>query len=94
MFKIEMENWMMIHEAMTNDFEVAFEDLAVGFDDKTANGHILDMETGEVLVQVANGEVVYIAPHIVDKMIAEIGEVDPELAMALTFMRIIVALGE
>lgn len=84
MFKIEMENWMMVHEAVTNDFDTALEDLAVGFEDKTANGHIIDMETGEVLVQVANGDVVYIAPDVVVEMLGAIAEEDPALAMALT----------
>lgn len=86
MFKIEFENWMMTHEAITNDFGTALEDLAVAIDDETADGHIIDAETGEVLVQVAKGDVVYIAHDVLMEMIAVIGEVDPEVAMAMTLM--------
>ena len=86
MFKIEFENWMMIHEAITNDFGTALEDLAVAIDDETANGHIINAETGEVLVQVAKGDVVYIAHDVLMEMIAAIGEVDPEVAMAMPLM--------
>ena len=86
MFKIEFENWMMTHEAITNDFGTALEDLAVAIDDETADGHIIDAETGEVLVQVAKGDVVYIAHDVLMEMIAAIGEVDPEVAMAMTLM--------
>ena len=86
MFKIEFENWMMIHEAITNDFGTALEDLAVAIDDETANGHIINAETGEVLVQVAKGDVVYIAHDVLMEMIAVIGEADPEIAMAMTLM--------
>jgi hypothetical protein len=39
MFKIEMENWLMVHEAITNDFVTALDDLAVAIDDESANGH-------------------------------------------------------
>ena len=64
MFKIEMENWLMVHEAITNDFVTALDDLAVAIDDESANGHIIDLETGEVLVQISEGNVVYIAPVV------------------------------
>lgn len=94
MFKIEMENWMMVHEAMTNDFDTALEDIAVGFGDETADGHIIDMETGEVLVQVAKGDVVYIAPHVIEAMLDAIAEVDPEMAFALALMGMIATMGE
>lgn len=86
MFKIEFENWMMIHEAITNDFGTALEDLAVAIDDETANGHIIDAETGEVLVQITEGNVVYIAHDVLMEMIGAIGEEDPEIAMAMTLM--------
>ena len=64
MFKIEMENWMMIHEAITNDFATALDDLAIALDDETACGYIIDMETGEVLVHIECGEVVYISLEV------------------------------
>jgi hypothetical protein len=89
MFKIEFENWMMIHEAVTNDFDTALEDLAVCFEDETASGHIIDMETGEVLVQVAEGNVVYIAPDLVVEMLDAIAEEDPGMAMVLALMGMI-----
>lgn len=61
MFKIEFENWLMVHEAITNDFATALDDLAVCFEDETACGHIIDLETGEVLVHIENGAVAYIS---------------------------------
>ena len=83
MFKIEMENWLMVHEAITNDFVTALDDLAVAIDDESANGHIIDLETGEVLVQISEGNVVYIAPVVLAEMVEAIAEDDPFLAMMM-----------
>jgi hypothetical protein len=89
MFKIEMENWLMVHEAITNDFETALDDLAVAIDDESANGHIIDLETGEVLVQISEGNVVYIAPVVLAEMVEAIAEDDPFLAMMMTIAMMI-----
>lgn len=84
MFKIEFENWMMIHEAITNDFDTALEDLAVCFEDETACGHIIDMETGEVLVHIECGEVVYISLEVKLAMLQAIfDEVANDVVMAI-----------
>jgi hypothetical protein len=89
MFKIEMENWLMVHEAITNDFVTALDDLAVAIDDESANGHIIDLETGEVLVQISEGNVVYIAPAVLAEMVEAIAEDDPFLAMMMTIAMMI-----
>ena len=89
MFKIEMENWLMVHEAITNDFVTALDDLAVAIDDESANGHIIDLETGEVLVQISEGNVVYIAPVVLAEMVEAIAEDDPFLAMMMTIAMMI-----
>ena len=84
MFKIEMENWMMIHEAITNDFATALDDLAIALDDETACGHIIDMETGEVLVHIECGEVVYISLEVKLAMLqAVFDEVANDAVMAI-----------
>lgn len=84
MFKIEMENWMMIHEAITNDFATALDDLAIALDDETACGHIIDMETGEVLVHIECGEVVYISLEVKLAMLqAVFDEVANDVVMAI-----------
>lgn len=92
MFKVEMENYAEVVEVITNDFDTALEELVAGVDDVTANGHIYDMTTGEVLVQIANGEVVYIASDILNEMIAAIGEENPELAMFMALMALVMDL--
>lgn len=89
MFKIEMENWLMVHEAITDDFVTALDDLAVAIDDESANGHIIDLETGEVLVQISEGNVVYIAPVVLAEMVEAIAEDDPFLAMMMTIAMMI-----
>lgn len=47
------------------------------------SGHIANAETGEALVIVENGNVVYIAPETIAKMLDDIFEKDPKLALAL-----------
>ena len=47
------------------------------------SGRIEDMETGEVLVIVENGNVVYIAPDTLTEMLDTIFEKDPMLALSL-----------
>ena len=47
------------------------------------SGHIVDAETGEALVIVENGNVIYIAPETMTKMLDDIFEKDPKLALAL-----------
>ena len=47
------------------------------------SGHIEDMETGEVLVTIENGDATYIAPPIMIKMMDDIFEADPLLGIKL-----------
>lgn len=92
MFKVEMENYAEVVEVITNNFDAALDELVAGVEDVTANGHIYDMTTGEVLVQIANGEVVYIAPGTLNEMIAAIGEESPEIAMLMALMALVMDL--
>ena len=47
------------------------------------SGRTEDMETGEVLVIVENGDVTYIAPETMTEMLDAIFEADPMLALSL-----------
>ena len=47
------------------------------------SGHITNAETGEALVIMENGNIVYIAPETIIKMLDDIFEKDPILAMGL-----------
>ena len=47
------------------------------------SGRVEDMETGEVLVIVENGNVTYIAPETMTDMLDDIFEVDPMLGLGL-----------
>ena len=52
-------------------------------DNPNVSGHIVNTETGEALVIVENGNVIYIAPETIVKMLDDIFEKDPILAMGL-----------
>ena len=47
------------------------------------SGHITNAETGEALVIMENGNIVYIAPETIIKMLDDIFEKDPIGAMGL-----------
>ena len=47
------------------------------------SGHVEDMETGEVLVTIENGDVTYIAPDTMLEMMDAIFEADPMLGIGL-----------
>ena len=47
------------------------------------SGHIANAETGKALVIVEDGNVVYIAPETIIKMLDDIFEADPMLALGL-----------
>ena len=47
------------------------------------SGHIANAETGEALVIVENGNVTYIAPETMTKMLDDIFEKDPMLGLGL-----------
>lgn len=50
------------------------------------SGDIVDMETGEILVFVQDGNVTYIAPDTITQMLDDIFEVDPEAAIGLALL--------
>ena len=64
-----------LHEATTILFP------AIG--NANVSGRAEDMETGEVLVIVENGNVTYIAPETLTEMLDAIFEADPMLALSL-----------
>ena len=61
----------------------AMESLRPGIDNPKVSGRAEDMETGEVLVIVENGNVTYIAPETMTEMLDTIFEGDPMLALGL-----------
>ena len=61
----------------------AMEILHPAVDNTNVSGRAEDMETGEVLVIVENGNVVYIAPETLTEMLDTIFEEDPMLALGL-----------
>ena len=58
------------------------------------SGHTEDMETGEVLVIVENGDVSYIAPDTMTEMLDAIFAEDPILALGLAIDLMNVLRGE
>ena len=61
----------------------AMEILHPAVDNANVSGRVEDMETGEVLVIVENGNVVYITPETLTEMLDTIFEEDPMLALSL-----------
>ena len=52
-------------------------------DNPNVSGHIINAETGEALVIVENGNVVYLAPETMTDILDDIFEADPMLALGL-----------
>ena len=52
-------------------------------DNPDVSGHIVNAETGEALVIVENGNVIYIAPETFVKMLDDIFEKEPMVALGL-----------
>ena len=61
----------------------AMEILHPALDNPKASGRVEDMETGEVLVIVEQGNVTYIAPETMTEMLDAIFEEDPMLGLGL-----------
>ena len=57
--------------------------LLPALDNPNVSGRVEDMETGEVLVIVENGNVTYIAPETMTEMLDAIFEADPMLGLSL-----------
>ena len=61
----------------------AMEILHPAVDNANVSGRAEDMETGEVLVIVENGNVTYIAPNTMIEMLDDIFEKEPMVALGL-----------
>ena len=61
----------------------AMEILHPAVDNANVSGRAEDMETGEVLVIIENGNVTYIAPDTMTEMLDTIFEEDPMLGLGL-----------
>jgi hypothetical protein len=86
MFKMEMKNEMVERKIFTGDLMMAIEELSEFLGDTTANGHIMDMETGEVLETLTCGEVVYISPDTQVDMLQALMKAEPEAACLLALL--------
>jgi hypothetical protein len=91
MFKVTM-NGAISSLSVTPDFDEALAILFPALQNPNVSGNIEDTETGEVLVVVENGEVPYIAPDTIFKMLDSIFETDPEGALELVLMGLMAGL--
>ena len=66
-----------------SDLDEAMTILFPALNNPNVSGRVEDMETGEVLVIVENGNVTYIAPETLTEMLDAIFEEDPMLALGL-----------
>ena len=66
-----------------SDLDEAMTILFPALNNPDVSGHIVDAETGEALVIVENGNVVYIAPETMTDMLDDIFEVDPMLGIGM-----------
>jgi hypothetical protein len=69
--------------SVTPDFDEALAILFPALQNPNVSGSIENAETGEALVVVENGEVPYIAPDTIVKMLDSIFEADPAVALEL-----------
>lgn len=91
MFKVVM-NGAISSLSVTPDFDEALAILFPALQNPNASGSIEDIETGEVLVVVENGEVPYIAPDTIIEMLDSIFETDPAGAIELALMGLMAGL--
>lgn len=88
MFCVTSASEGSLFEAKTNDLDSAL----VWFDDHNTDGHttvVRDDATGEVLLQGEDGETTYIEPHVLLKMLHEIGQKDPETGFMLGILTLL-----
>ena len=69
--------------SVVSDLDEAMTILFPALNNSDVSGHIVDAETGEALVIVENGNVIYIAPETMTDMLDAIFEADPMLALGL-----------
>ena len=82
MLKVVMNGAIDSLSTVSNLYE-ATDILFPALNNPDVSGHIVNAETGEALVIMENGNIVYIAPETLIKMLDDIFEKDPILAMGL-----------
>ena len=82
MLKIAM-NGAIDSMSTVSNMDEAMTILFPALNNSDVSGHIVNAETGEALVIMENGNIVYIAPETIIKMLDDIFEKDPILAMGL-----------
>ena len=65
------------------DLDEAMTILFPALNNPNVSGHVVNAETGEALVIVENGNVIYIAPETMTKMLDDIFEADPMLGIGM-----------
>ena len=65
------------------DLDEAMVILFPALNNPNVSGHVVNAETGEALVIVENGNVIYIAPETMTEMLDDIFEADPMLGLGL-----------
>ena len=66
-----------------SDLDEAMTILFPALNNPNVSGNIVNAETGEALVIVENGNVVYLAPETMIDILDDIFEIDPMLALGL-----------
>ena len=66
-----------------SDLDEAMTILFPALDNPNVSGNIVNAETGEALVIVESGNVIYIAPETLTDILDDIFEADPMLALGL-----------
>ena len=82
MLKVVM-NGAIDSMSTVSNMDEAMAILFPALDNPDVSGHITNAETGEALVIVENGNVTYIAPETMTKMLDDIFEKDPMLGLGL-----------
>lgn len=82
MLKVVM-NGAIDSMSTVSNMDEAMAILFPALDNPDVSGHIINAETGEALVIVEDGNVTYIAPETMTKMLDDIFEKDPMLGLGL-----------
>ena len=82
MLKVVM-NGAIDSMSTVSNMDEAMAILFPALDNPDVSGHIINAETGEALVIVEDGNVTYIAPNTMIKMLDDIFEKEPMVALGL-----------